>query len=87
MSIVAIRPPDTGDATAPIAFFRVRTTIPGRIPVHGSYGRDLRPGMLVLSLGVGPVFVGVSALIALRATHTRGVTDAAPGSDTQPQMG
>jgi EmrB/QacA subfamily drug resistance transporter len=31
-----------------------------RIPVHGSYLSDLLPGMLVLSLGVGPVFVGVT---------------------------
>lgn len=31
-----------------------------RIPVHGSFVSDLLPGMLVLSLGFGPVFVGVS---------------------------
>jgi MFS family permease len=31
-----------------------------RIPVHGSYLADLLPGMLVLSLGFGPVFVGVT---------------------------
>ena len=31
-----------------------------RIPVHGSYLTDLLPGMLVLSLGFGPVFVGVT---------------------------
>ena len=31
-----------------------------RIPVHGTYLSDLLPGMLVLSLGVGPVFVGVT---------------------------
>jgi EmrB/QacA subfamily drug resistance transporter len=31
-----------------------------RIPVHGSYASDLLPGMLVLSLGFGPVFVGVT---------------------------
>ena len=31
-----------------------------RIPVDGSYVIDLLPGMLVLSLGVGPVFVGVT---------------------------
>jgi EmrB/QacA subfamily drug resistance transporter len=30
------------------------------IPVHGSYVSDLLPGMLVLSLGFGPVFVGVT---------------------------
>jgi hypothetical protein len=31
-----------------------------RIPAHGSYLSDLLPGMLVLSLGFGPVFVGVT---------------------------
>jgi EmrB/QacA subfamily drug resistance transporter len=31
-----------------------------RIPVHGSYLADLLPGMLVLSLGFGPVFVAVT---------------------------
>jgi EmrB/QacA subfamily drug resistance transporter len=31
-----------------------------RIPAHGTYLGDLLPGMLVLSLGFGPVFVGVT---------------------------
>jgi EmrB/QacA subfamily drug resistance transporter len=31
-----------------------------RIPVHGSYLSDLLPGTLVLALGFGPVFVGVT---------------------------
>jgi MFS family permease len=31
-----------------------------RIPVHGTYLTDLLPGMLVLSIGFGPVFVGVT---------------------------
>jgi EmrB/QacA subfamily drug resistance transporter len=31
-----------------------------RIPVHGSYLTDLLPGMIVLALGFGPVFVGVT---------------------------
>jgi len=31
-----------------------------RIPVHGSFLSDLLPGMLVLSVVIGPVFVGVS---------------------------
>jgi EmrB/QacA subfamily drug resistance transporter len=31
-----------------------------RIPVDGTYLSDLLPGMLVLSLGFGPVFVGVT---------------------------
>ena len=31
-----------------------------RIPVHGSYLSDLLPGMLVLSIGIAPVFIGVT---------------------------
>jgi MFS family permease len=31
-----------------------------RIPVHGSYLSDLLPGLLVISIGFGPVFVGVT---------------------------
>jgi MFS family permease len=31
-----------------------------RIPVHGSFLSDLLPGMLVLSLGIGAVFVAVT---------------------------
>jgi EmrB/QacA subfamily drug resistance transporter len=31
-----------------------------RIPANGSYLSDLLPGMLVLSLGFGPVFVGIT---------------------------
>jgi EmrB/QacA subfamily drug resistance transporter len=31
-----------------------------QIPVHGSFLPDLLPGMLVLSVGIGPVFVGVT---------------------------
>jgi len=31
-----------------------------RIPVHGSYISDLLPGMLVLSFGLGPMFVAVT---------------------------
>jgi EmrB/QacA subfamily drug resistance transporter len=31
-----------------------------RIPVHGTYLSDLLPGMLVLSFGVGPMFVAVT---------------------------
>jgi EmrB/QacA subfamily drug resistance transporter len=31
-----------------------------RIPVDGSYASDLLPGLVVLSLGFGPVFVGVT---------------------------
>ena len=31
-----------------------------RIPVHGSFLSDLLPGMLVLSVGIAPVFIGVT---------------------------
>jgi EmrB/QacA subfamily drug resistance transporter len=31
-----------------------------RIPVHGSFAGDLLPGMLILSFGAAPVFVGVT---------------------------
>jgi EmrB/QacA subfamily drug resistance transporter len=31
-----------------------------RIPVHGHYASDLLPGMVIMSLGLGPVFVGVT---------------------------
>jgi MFS family permease len=31
-----------------------------RIPVHGSYVSDLLPGLLIVSLGLGAVFVGVT---------------------------
>jgi EmrB/QacA subfamily drug resistance transporter len=31
-----------------------------RVPVHGSFVHDVLPGMLVLSAGFGPVFVGVT---------------------------
>ena len=31
-----------------------------RIPVGGSYASDLLPGMVIMSLGIGPMFVGVT---------------------------
>ena len=31
-----------------------------RIPVGGSYVTDLLPGMVIMSLGIGPMFVGVT---------------------------
>jgi MFS family permease len=31
-----------------------------RLPVHGSYLRDLLPGLIVMSFGLGAVFVGVT---------------------------
>ena len=30
-----------------------------RIPVHGSYGADILPGLVVMAIGLGAVFVGV----------------------------
>ena len=42
-----------------------------RIPVHGSYVGDLLPGMLVLSLGFGPVFVGVTTAANAGCRPTR----------------
>ncbi len=32
-----------------------------QLPVHGTYLADILPGLLVFSLGVGPVFVGVTS--------------------------
>lgn len=32
-----------------------------RVPMHGSYVRDLLPGLFVMALGAGPVFVSVTA--------------------------
>jgi EmrB/QacA subfamily drug resistance transporter len=32
-----------------------------RVPLHGSYGRDLLPGFVVMALGAGSVFVAVTA--------------------------
>jgi predicted MFS family arabinose efflux permease len=31
-----------------------------RVPVHGHYASDLLPGLVIMSLGLGPVFVGVT---------------------------
>jgi EmrB/QacA subfamily drug resistance transporter len=31
-----------------------------RIPLHGSYVSDLLPGMMLVAIGIGPVFVGVA---------------------------
>jgi EmrB/QacA subfamily drug resistance transporter len=33
----------------------------GHIPVHGTYPPDILPGLLLISLGMGPVFVGVTS--------------------------
>jgi EmrB/QacA subfamily drug resistance transporter len=33
----------------------------GHVPVHGTYPPDILPGLLLISLGIGPVFVGVTS--------------------------
>jgi EmrB/QacA subfamily drug resistance transporter len=33
----------------------------GHVPGHGSYAPDILPGLLLVSLGLGPVFVGVTS--------------------------
>ena len=33
----------------------------GHVPVHGTYAPDILPGLLLVSLGLGPVFVGVTS--------------------------
>jgi hypothetical protein len=33
----------------------------GHVPVHGSYAPDILPGLLLVSFGLGPVFVGVTS--------------------------
>jgi EmrB/QacA subfamily drug resistance transporter len=42
-----------------------------RIPVHGSYLPDILPGLMLFALGVGPVFVGVTAAANAGATADR----------------
>jgi predicted MFS family arabinose efflux permease len=33
----------------------------GHVPVHGTYPPDILPGLLLVALGLGPVFVGVTS--------------------------
>jgi len=33
----------------------------GHVPVHGTYAPDILPGLLLVSFGLGPVFVGVTS--------------------------
>ena len=33
----------------------------GHVPVHGTYAPDILPGLLLIALGIGPVFVGVTS--------------------------
>jgi hypothetical protein len=42
-----------------------------RVPLHGSYLADILPGLLVVSAGLGPVFVGVTAAANAGATADR----------------
>jgi EmrB/QacA subfamily drug resistance transporter len=42
-----------------------------RVPVGGSYVSDILPGILLMSLGIGPVFVGVSSAANAGVPHDR----------------
>jgi EmrB/QacA subfamily drug resistance transporter len=42
-----------------------------QVPVNGSYVSDILPGLLVVSFGLGPVFVGVTAAANAGATADR----------------
>jgi predicted MFS family arabinose efflux permease len=57
-----------------------------RIPAHGSYVSDLLPGLVVISVGFGPVFVGVTT-----AANAGGPADkaglAASLLNASPQLG
>lgn len=33
----------------------------GHVPVHGTYAPDILPGLLLIALGTGPVFVGITS--------------------------
>ena len=43
-----------------------------RIPVHGSYLTDLLPGLMIMSLGLGAVFVGVTTAAQRRRAPRQG---------------
>ena len=45
----------TGSALAAVAMYYL-----SRVPLDGSYARDLLPGLVLMSLGLGAVFVGVT---------------------------
>jgi EmrB/QacA subfamily drug resistance transporter len=57
-----------------------------RVPVHGSYLPDILPGLMLFSLGAGPVFVGVAAAANAGATAERAGLIAAILNSTQ-QLG
>ncbi len=42
-----------------------------QVPEHGSYVRNILPGLMLFALGVGPVFVGVTAAANAGATAER----------------
>jgi len=54
-----------------------------RIPVDGSYLRDLLPGLPVMSFGLGFVFVGVNTA-ANAGAHPTGQDSPLPSSTPQP---
>ena len=47
------------------------------VPVHGSYLGDILPGMLLMAIGVGPVFVGVTSAANAGVTAANAGTVAA----------
>jgi EmrB/QacA subfamily drug resistance transporter len=57
-----------------------------RIPVHGSYVTDLLPGLVVMSLGLGAVFVGVQTAASEGVPHDKAGLAAALVSTSQ-QLG
>jgi EmrB/QacA subfamily drug resistance transporter len=46
----------TGALTAAAGMFLL-----GHVPVHGTYGPSILPGLLLVAFGMGPVFVGVTS--------------------------
>jgi len=54
-----------------------------RVPVGGSYASDILPGILVMSLGIGPMFVGVSTAANAGVPYDRAGLAAAIMTSTQ----
>jgi EmrB/QacA subfamily drug resistance transporter len=54
-----------------------------RVPVGGSYATDILPGILLMSLGIGPMFVGVSSAANAGVPHDRAGLAAAIMTSTQ----
>jgi predicted MFS family arabinose efflux permease len=56
----------------------------GHVPVHGTYAPDILPGLLLISFGIGPVFVGVTSAANAGVTADKaGVTAAIMNSFQQ----